>query len=626
MATCTTPQSPQNSTSPQFKLTVTENTSKSTGDKAWLDWKLAYVTHGYTVVSAAKNKYTVKVNGTTVSKNSPVDLDGRSSFTIETGSIKVSKSTSAKNVAFSVNVTWGITWADVYVATKSASGTIQISAKTSYTVSFNANGGTGAPSSQTKWYGTNLTLSSTKPTKTGYSFTKWNTKSDGSGTSYYPGGTYSSNSGATLYAIWAPNTYTVSYNLNGGTGSISNQTKIHNQTLTLTSTKPSRTNYKFVGWNTQPNGGGTTYLPGSSYTSNSEIVLYAIWEIAYQKPTITNLKIVRCDSSGNQDNITGQYAKVTFDWSCFQDGITSNPVSSIVIDGTSISGVSGTTGTINTVIGGSYNVDTSYTIIVEVTDSKSGKTTHSRLLPSVAYPIDFLYGGKGVAIGKVASKQNVFDIHWPIHTDNLIYMGGDQESNAEKSIIFSNPQLETPPENYYHHNIQLFGGNTASKNAFGIYDKKIEKTIIRYDDTDNSIHIGQSEGTPVYINENDVTEIRRNLVYVDYGSMTNCPASKTTIVKTINIPSNGNWLLIGQIDTSLTSEINHNVWFNIVSGSSGTLYTFNGKARGTDGASILCAGLLVNGNTSSQIQLKGYNYSKTDAATFDWHAMWIRLG
>ena len=626
MATCTTPQSPQNSTSPQFKLTVTENKSKSTGDKACLDWKLEYVTHGYTVVSAAKNAYTVKVNGTTVSKNSPVDLDGRSSFTIETGSIKVSKSTSAKNVAFSVNVAWGITWSDVYVATKSASGTIQISAKTSYTVSFNANGGTGAPSSQTKWYGTNLTLSSTKPTKTGYSFTKWNTKSDGSGTSYYPGGTYSSNSGATLYAIWTPNTYTVSYNLNGGTGSISNQTKIHDKTLTLTSTKPSRTNYEFVGWNTQSNGGGTTYLPGSSYTSNSEIVLYAIWEIAYQKPTITNLKIVRCDSTGNQDDITGQYAKVTFDWSCFQDGITSNPVSSIVIDGTSISGVSGTTGTINTVIGGSYNVDTSYTIIVEVTDSKSGKTTYSRLLPSVAYPIDFLYGGKGVAIGKVASKQNVFDIHWPIHTDDLIYMGGDQESNAEKSIIFSNPQLETPPENYYHHNIQLFGGNTASKNAFGIYDKKIKKTIIRYDDTDNSIHIGQSEGTPVYINANDVTGIRRNLVYVDYGSMTNCPASATTTVKTINIPSNGNWLLIGQIDTSLTSEINHNVWFSIVSGSSGTFYGFNGKARGTGGASILCAGLLVNGTSNSQIQLKGYNYSTTNAATFDWHAMWIRLG
>ena len=626
MATCTTPQSPQNSTSPQFKLTVTENKSKSTGDKAWLDWKLEYVTHGYTVVSAAKNAYTVKVNGTTVSKKSPVDLDGRSSFTIETGSIKVSKSTSAKNVAFSVNVTWGITWADVYVATKSASGTIQISAKASYTVSFIANGGTGAPSPQTKWYGTNLTLSSTKPTKTGYSFTKWNTKSDGSGTSYYPGGTYSSNSGATLYAIWTPNTYTVSYNLNGGTGSISNQTKIHDQTLTLTSTKPSRTNYEFVGWNTQSNGSGTTYLPGSSYTSNSEILLYAIWKIAYQKPTITNLKIVRCDSTGNQDDITGQYAKVTFDWSCFQDGITSNPVSSIVIDGTSISGVSGTTGTINTVIGGSYNVDISYTIIVEVTDSKSGKTTYSRLLPSVAYPIDFLYGGKGVAIGKVASKQNVFDIHWPIHTDDFIYMGGYQESNAEKSIIFSNPQLETPPENYYYHNIQLFGGNTASKNAFGIYDKKIEKTIIRYDDTDNSIHIGQSSETPVYINENDVTGIRKNLVYVDYGSMTNCPASATTIVKTINIPSNGNWLLIGQIDTSLTSEINHNVWFSIVSGSSGTLYTFNGKARGTDGASILCAGLLVNGNTSSRIQLKGYNYSTTNAATFDWHAMWIRLG
>ena len=131
---------------------------------------------------------------------------------------------------------------------------------------------------------------------------------------------------------------------------------------------------------------------------------------------------------------------------------------------------------------------------------------------------------------------------------------------------------------------------------------------------------------PVYINANDVTGIRKNLVYVDYGSKANCPASATTIVKTINIPSNGNWLLIGQIDTSLTSEINHNVWFSIVSGSGGTFYAFNGKARGTGGVSILCAGLLVNGNTSSQIQLKGYNYSTTDAATFDWHAMWIRLG
>lgn len=78
-----------------------------------------------------------------------------------------------------------------------------------YTVAYNANGGSGAPSSQTKTHGTNLTLSSTKPTRTGYTFTEWNTKSDGSGTSYSSGGNYTANSGITLYAIWTEHKLTV---------------------------------------------------------------------------------------------------------------------------------------------------------------------------------------------------------------------------------------------------------------------------------------------------------------------------------------------------------------------------------------------------------------------------------
>ncbi len=77
-----------------------------------------------------------------------------------------------------------------------------------YPVTYNANGGTGAPSSQTKTYGTNLTLSSTKPTKTGYTFKNWNTKSDGTGTSYSAGASYTANAALTLYAQWTPNTGT----------------------------------------------------------------------------------------------------------------------------------------------------------------------------------------------------------------------------------------------------------------------------------------------------------------------------------------------------------------------------------------------------------------------------------
>lgn len=77
-----------------------------------------------------------------------------------------------------------------------------VTQETEYTVTFNANGGSGAPAAQTKDEGDSLTLSDVVPTRDGYTFAHWNTASDDSGTSYSPGGTYSADANATLYAIW----------------------------------------------------------------------------------------------------------------------------------------------------------------------------------------------------------------------------------------------------------------------------------------------------------------------------------------------------------------------------------------------------------------------------------------
>ena len=71
-----------------------------------------------------------------------------------------------------------------------------------YTISYNANGGSGAPSSQTKDGGIDIALSSTVPTRSGCTFTGWNTKADGSGTSYANGATFTGNANTTLYAQW----------------------------------------------------------------------------------------------------------------------------------------------------------------------------------------------------------------------------------------------------------------------------------------------------------------------------------------------------------------------------------------------------------------------------------------
>jgi uncharacterized repeat protein (TIGR02543 family) len=84
-----------------------------------------------------------------------------------------------------------------------------------YTVSYDANGGSGAPASQTKTYNQTLTLSSTVPTRTGYTFKGWGTSSSATTPSYQPGGSYTANAAATLYAIWQKITYTLTLTTSG---------------------------------------------------------------------------------------------------------------------------------------------------------------------------------------------------------------------------------------------------------------------------------------------------------------------------------------------------------------------------------------------------------------------------
>ena len=71
-----------------------------------------------------------------------------------------------------------------------------------YTVKYDANGGSGAPSAQTKYYGKDLTLSTAKPTRTNYTFLGWAASSGASNAAYQPGAVYAKNANLTLYALW----------------------------------------------------------------------------------------------------------------------------------------------------------------------------------------------------------------------------------------------------------------------------------------------------------------------------------------------------------------------------------------------------------------------------------------
>lgn len=293
-------------------------------------------------------------------------------------------------------------------ATRNVSFNVSVPAWTSYTIAYNANGGSGAPSSQTKWKDQTLTLSTTKPTRTGYTFQGWATSSSATTAAYSAGGKYTSNAAATLYAVWKAITYTVKYNANGGSGAPGNQTKTYGKALTLSSTKPTRTNYNFKGWGTSASAKAVAYASGASYTANAGITLYAIWEVAYVKPRIVNLSIVRCNSSGTAAD-DGTNALVTFDWECDLDisavTIKWKLPSETVWTSASVS-ASGTSGTVSHVAGSDVlSTESSYDIHITVSDS-GGSSYVTGTLTSMKFIIDIMSGGKGVAFGKTAELED----------------------------------------------------------------------------------------------------------------------------------------------------------------------------------------------------------------------------
>lgn len=135
---------------------------------------------------------------------------------------------------------------------KNMSAEITYTAKT-YTIKYDANGGSGAPSNQTKTHGETLTLSTTKPTK-----------ANGSNT--------------------ATGSFVITGNANGG---YYGNTSTTTTSITATTSTPQTIKYSFGSWNTAANGSGTSYASGGSYTANSAATLYAQYTSSTTNGTTT---------------------------------------------------------------------------------------------------------------------------------------------------------------------------------------------------------------------------------------------------------------------------------------------------------------------------------------------------
>ena len=152
-----------------------------------------------------------------------------------------------------------------------------------YSIAFRANGGKGSMDSISGEEGSTVTLPDNKFTRSGYTFNGWNTEKNGSGDSYDNKEKVTLDSNMTLYAQWKANakpvtTCKLTFNANGGTGTMDSIGAQKGTTLTLPENKFKREGYTFKGWNTAKDGSGTAYADKASVKVNADVTLYAQWE------------------------------------------------------------------------------------------------------------------------------------------------------------------------------------------------------------------------------------------------------------------------------------------------------------------------------------------------------------
>ena len=158
-----------------------------------------------------------------------------------------------------------------------------------YKIIFNKNSteASGTMNDMSLSYTDEQPLTANAYTRTGYTFSGWATSDSGAvvysdratvcGLTSVDGGTVN------LYAVWSENSYTIAFNNNGGTGTMSSKTLTYTESWTLTTNTFTKAGYLFEKWNTKSDGTGSNYLDGASVSKLSSIngatvTLYAKWQ------------------------------------------------------------------------------------------------------------------------------------------------------------------------------------------------------------------------------------------------------------------------------------------------------------------------------------------------------------
>ena len=163
-----------------------------------------------------------------------------------------------------------------------------------YTITFDANGGTYNKTTETVTFG--QYYKPTSATRTGYTFNNWHYDTGNGYYEEYCNDYYGIAHNITLQAWWTANNYTITYDANGGTISSTTQSVKYDSTYTLRT--PTRTGYTFLGWYN-----GENKVDGGIWKLTSGLSLKAEWQVKTYNVTF----------NANEGNCSTTSLTATFD-------------------------------------------------------------------------------------------------------------------------------------------------------------------------------------------------------------------------------------------------------------------------------------------------------------------------
>ena len=208
-----------------------------------------------------------------------------------------------------------------------------------------------------------------------------------------------------------------------------------------------------------------------------------MWELAYTKPRITNVSVVRCDSSGTASD-EGQNGLVSFKWAC-DKSVSSIKIEWKLTSATSWSSAtvtaSGTSGTASKIIGGdALSAENTYDVRITVSDS-GGSSYAIGSLTSMKFALDILSGGQGIAFGKTAETSGLAEFAYQTKFTGGVLQPTLPAETDLNTVLTPNVYSGMNVTNYTYYNVPFTKGSFTLRVEGAGPSGQIKQTITVFD-------------------------------------------------------------------------------------------------------------------------------------------------